>query len=103
MKKISDRIQGGELLARKVGSGEVGIIKVTGTLTTFGYYWNSKKDAIEDLKAVIAYFESNEDEATEHPLLRCTKCGFEDVLIQGVFANCPKCGGKLELVKMVTE
>jgi len=65
MKKISDRIQEGSLLARKVGSGEVGILRSHETRAHFGTYWNSKEDAIEDLRAVIAYFESDEDEAPE--------------------------------------
>jgi len=30
-------------------------------------------------------------------VLKCTKCDFEDELIQGVFAKCPKCGGSLRL------
>ena len=62
MKKISDRIQGGDLLARKVGSGEVGILRGVEKDTDNAHYWNSKEEAIEDLRAVIAYFESDEDE-----------------------------------------
>lgn len=77
MKRISDKIQAPftrlkgfdpHLLARKVGSGEVGIMigwtwpdkvkKETGN----AIYWNSKEDAIADLEAVIAYFKSDEDE-----------------------------------------
>ena len=69
MKKISDRIQGGELLARKVGSGEVGILRGFekaggGKATDNAHYWNSKEEALEDLRAVVAYFESDEDEYT---------------------------------------
>ncbi|GAI27249.1 unnamed protein product [marine sediment metagenome] len=62
MKKISEKIQTGEFLARKVGSGEVGIVRTSARIATCGIYWNSKEDAIEDLEAVIAYFESDEDE-----------------------------------------
>ena len=67
MKRISGRVQGGELLARKVGSGEVGILRgftlIDGTKRgDNALYWNSKAEAVEDLKAVVAYFESSEDE-----------------------------------------
>jgi len=73
MKKISHEIQGGELLARKVGSGEVGImigyeVRIPQILdervdkkTKHAIYWNCRKSAIADLEAVIAYFKSDEE------------------------------------------
>lgn len=59
-----------KLLARKVGDGSVGILigydypKPLGWAkgTTSAIYWDSKEDAVADLKAVIDYFESEEDE-----------------------------------------
>ena len=75
MKRISSRIQAPftrlkgldpHLLARKTGSGEVGILigwTIPGKKKETGnaIYWNSKEDALADLRAVIAYFESDED------------------------------------------
>ena len=37
-------------------------------------------------------------ERKRFPILRCTQCGHKDELIQGIFAQCPKCNGKLEFV-----
>ena len=58
MKKISDNIQGGSLMARIVGSGEVGILRTHDKIADNATYWNSKEDAISDLQAVIAYFKN---------------------------------------------
>ena len=62
MKKISEDIQEGDLLARKVGSGEVGILGGRGKKIVSSIYWNSKEDAIRDLLAIISYLHSDEDE-----------------------------------------
>jgi len=60
MKRIS-KVQSGEFLARKVGSGEVGILRASGKRTMTAIYWNSKEEAIADLEAVIAYFKSEDE------------------------------------------
>ncbi len=73
MKRISDKVQRAgpvrsmdhHLLARKVGSGEVGILigydypekEGWAKGTTSPIYWNSTEDAVADLEAVIAYFK----------------------------------------------
>ena len=74
MKRISERVQPPgnvtgrdfHLLARKVGSGEVGILigyeEGDKKKATAGVYWNSIEDAVADLKDVIEYFNSEEDQ-----------------------------------------
>jgi len=62
MKKISENIQGGVLFARKVGSGEVGIVRASGKRFMAAIYWNSKQDALDSLEALVHYFKSDEDE-----------------------------------------
>jgi len=62
MREISDRVQSGNLLARKVGSGEVGILRAEGKKIVASFYWNNITDAISDLLDIITYFESQEDE-----------------------------------------
>lgn len=76
MKRISDKVQRAgdirsmnhHLLARKLDSGEVGIMigyDYPGKVgwkkgTTSPIYWNNIEDAIEDLEAVVAYYRGCE-------------------------------------------
>jgi len=72
MKRISERVQPPgnvtgrdfHLLARKVGTGEVGILigyeEGDKKKALAGIYWKRIEDAVADLEAVIAYFKSDE-------------------------------------------
>ena len=68
------------------------------------FKWFNKYEAqleSAEFRAVERYFRDADRDEKECPLLGCTKCSFQDVLIQGIFAVCPKCGGKLHFIKMV--
>ena len=58
MKHISNNTQGGSLYARIVGSGEYGILLADEEkkTTKSPIYWDSREDAITDLKRVIGFF-----------------------------------------------
>lgn len=56
MKKISENIQEGELLARKSAMGEYGIMSATDNKILNAIWWDDVDKAIEDLEKIIAYF-----------------------------------------------
>jgi hypothetical protein len=57
-KKISENIQDGILFARISPFEEYGILTEEEKEFQVAVYWNSREEAIRDLKAIIEFFEA---------------------------------------------